>query len=106
MARIIAAVANGPACRWRNVAAVPVERCLVSFRAKSRNPLPTERSSGRGSLDFARDDTFGKIPHVPFDLKTLHPVDETGHLYISPVIHDWDIVTSYGIDTVLDMEGG
>jgi hypothetical protein len=41
-----------------------------------------------------------------YDLTTLHPVDETGHLYISPVIHDWSIVTSYGIDTVLDMEGG
>jgi protein-tyrosine phosphatase len=27
-------------------------------------------------------------------------------LYISPVIHDWAIITSHGIDTVLDMEGG
>ena len=40
------------------------------------------------------------------DLTTLHPVDDDGMLYISPVIHDWSIVTSYGIDTVLDMEGG
>ena len=41
-----------------------------------------------------------------FDLTKLHPVDDAGMLYISPVIQDWSIVTSYGIDTVLDMEGG
>ena len=40
------------------------------------------------------------------DLTKLHPVDDHGMLYISPVITDWSIVTSYGIDTVLDMEGG
>jgi hypothetical protein len=43
---------------------------------------------------------------VLVDLTTLHPVDDNGMLFISPVIHDWSIVTSYGIDTVLDMEGG
>lgn len=43
---------------------------------------------------------------MPLDLTKLHPVDDAGHLYISPVIHDWTIVQSYGIDTVLDMEGG
>ena len=41
-----------------------------------------------------------------FDLKKLYPVDDTGHLFISPVIHDWSIVAAHGIDTVLDMEGG
>ena len=40
------------------------------------------------------------------DLTKLHPVDDDGMLFISPVIHDWNIITSYGIDTVLDMEGG
>jgi hypothetical protein len=40
------------------------------------------------------------------DLTKLHQVDEHGHLYISPVIHDWSIVTSYGVDTVIDLEGG
>jgi len=40
------------------------------------------------------------------DLTRLHPVDDAGMLFISPVIHDWAIVASYGIDTVLDMEGG
>ena len=40
------------------------------------------------------------------DLTKLHPVDDAEMLFISPVIQDWSIVTSYGIDTVLDMEGG
>jgi hypothetical protein len=40
------------------------------------------------------------------DLTALHPVDDAGMLFISPVIKDWTIVASYGIDTVLDMEGG
>lgn len=40
------------------------------------------------------------------DLTKLHPVDDAEMLYISPVIKDWSIVTSHGIDTVLDMEGG
>lgn len=43
---------------------------------------------------------------MPIDLSKLYPVDDAGRLFISPVIHDWDIVSSYGIDTVLDMEGG
>ena len=43
---------------------------------------------------------------MPIDLSKLYPVDDDGRLFISPVIHDWDIVSSYGIDTVLDMEGG
>ena len=41
-----------------------------------------------------------------FDLTKLHQVDESGHLFISPVIKDWSIVTSHGIDTVIDLEGG
>jgi hypothetical protein len=40
------------------------------------------------------------------DLSKLHPIDDAGMLFISPVIHDWSIITSHGIDTVLDMEGG
>ena len=40
------------------------------------------------------------------DLTKLHPVDDDGRLYISPVIKDWNIVSSYGIDTVIDLEGG
>jgi hypothetical protein len=40
------------------------------------------------------------------DLTKLHQVDERGHLFISPVIHDWSIVRSYGVDTVIDLEGG
>lgn len=40
------------------------------------------------------------------DLSTLYQVDDLGHLFISPVIRDWSIVASYGIDTVIDLEGG
>jgi protein-tyrosine phosphatase len=43
---------------------------------------------------------------VIVDLTKLHPIDDAEMLFISPVIHDWSIVTSHGIDTVLDMEGG
>lgn len=40
------------------------------------------------------------------DLSLLHQVDDDGCLFISPVIHDWTIVSSYGVDTVIDLEGG
>lgn len=40
------------------------------------------------------------------DLTKLHQVDDAGCLFISPVIHDWGIVSSYGVDTVIDLEGG
>jgi hypothetical protein len=40
------------------------------------------------------------------DLTKLHQVDDDGRLFISPVIHDWSIVASYGVDSVIDMEGG
>ncbi|HEX7807100.1 MAG TPA: hypothetical protein VF608_00160 [Thermoanaerobaculia bacterium] len=40
------------------------------------------------------------------DLTKLHAVDDDGRLFISPVIHDWSIVSSYGVDSVIDMEGG
>ena len=43
---------------------------------------------------------------MPLDLTRLHQVDDHGCLYISPVIHDWSIVSSYGVDTVIDLEGG
>ena len=40
------------------------------------------------------------------DLKQLYQVDDDGSLFISPVISDWSILESHGIDTVIDMEGG
>jgi hypothetical protein len=40
------------------------------------------------------------------DLSKLHQVDDAGKLFISPVITDWSIVSSYGVDTVIDLEGG
>ncbi|HYC93735.1 MAG TPA: hypothetical protein VEO54_31320 [Thermoanaerobaculia bacterium] len=43
---------------------------------------------------------------MPIDLSKLYQVDDAGCLYISPVIHDWNIVSSYGVDTVIDLEGG
>lgn len=43
---------------------------------------------------------------MPIDLSTLYQVDDEGKLFISPAISDWSIVSSYGIDTVIDLEGG
>ena len=40
------------------------------------------------------------------DLSRLYQVDDAGCLYISPVITDWSIVSSHGVDTVIDLEGG
>jgi len=42
------------------------------------------------------------------DVLDLSPVqvDDAGRLFISPVIHDWNVVTQRGIDTVVDLEGG
>jgi len=40
------------------------------------------------------------------DLSKLYQVDDSGLLFISPVIKDWGVVTSFGIDTVIDLEGG
>ncbi len=40
------------------------------------------------------------------DLSRIYQVDDDGRLFISPVISDWRIVSSYGIDTVIDLEGG
>ena len=39
-------------------------------------------------------------------LYAITQVDEAGHLFIAPVIHDWAVVERYGIDTVIDLEGG
>lgn len=43
---------------------------------------------------------------MAIDLSKLYQVDDDGCLFISPVIHDWNIVSSYGVDTVIDLEGG
>lgn len=40
------------------------------------------------------------------DLSKLYQVDDAARLFISPVITDWKVVSSYGIDTVIDMDGG
>lgn len=37
---------------------------------------------------------------------TLFQVDDAGLLFISPVIEDWASVSSYGIDAIIDLEGG
>ena len=36
----------------------------------------------------------------------IFQVDDAGSLFISPVIRDWTILSSRGIDTVIDLEGG
>jgi protein-tyrosine phosphatase len=43
---------------------------------------------------------------MPIDLSRLYSVDDDGRLFISPAIFDWSIVSSHGIDTVIDLEGG
>ena len=43
---------------------------------------------------------------IPPELFSLTQVDDAGLVFISPVIHDWNIVSSSGIDTVIDLEGG
>ena len=40
------------------------------------------------------------------DPSKLHQVDDVGCLYISPVITDWSVIVGYGVDTVIDLEGG
>ena len=53
------------------------------------------------------DDTPNDRRHgLPPDLYQVTRVDDAGRLFISPVIHDWDAVSSLGIDTVIDLEGG
>ena len=39
-------------------------------------------------------------------LLKITQVDDHGHLFIAPVIHDWDRVRDLEIDTVIDLEGG
>src|SRR5438105_14229242 len=36
----------------------------------------------------------------------LYPVDDEQRLFISPAILDWADIEPYGIDTVIDLEGG
>lgn len=40
------------------------------------------------------------------DLSKLYQVDDSGLLFISPVIKEWSVLETYGIDTVIDLEGG
>ena len=41
-----------------------------------------------------------------FDPSKLYQVDDAGRLFISPAITDWTVVSSFGVDTVIDLEGG
>jgi hypothetical protein len=36
----------------------------------------------------------------------LFQIDDHGRLFISPAIENWDALERYGIDTVIDLEGG
>ena len=60
---------------------------------------------------MANGDVAGNAPNdephgLPPDLYQVTQVDDAGRLFISPVIHDWDAVSSRGIDTIIDLEGG
>lgn len=56
-----------------------------------------------GAIDHRPDVHGGGLPP---DLYEVTQVDDAGRLFISPVIHDWNAVSSRGIDTVIDLEGG
>src|SRR5215475_5762316 len=36
----------------------------------------------------------------------LFQVDDSGQLFISPAIDDWDVLSRHGVDTVIDLDGG
>ena len=36
----------------------------------------------------------------------LFPIDDQRQLFISPAIEDWATIAAYGVDTVIDLEGG
>jgi hypothetical protein len=40
------------------------------------------------------------------DLFHMYQVDDDGRLFISPAIKEWPAVSSFGIDAVIDLEGG
>ncbi len=40
---------------------------------------------------------------LPF---AMYAVDDENRLFISPAIPDWSMVSPYGVDTVIDMDGG
>jgi protein-tyrosine phosphatase len=35
----------------------------------------------------------------------LFQVDDRGHLFISPAISDWNVLTRHGVDTIIDLDG-
>ena len=37
---------------------------------------------------------------------TIIQVDDSGHLFISPAISEWESLSAHGIDVVIDLEGG
>lgn len=39
-------------------------------------------------------------------MRQITQVDDDGHLFIAPAIHDWAEVERRNIDTVFDLEGG
>ena len=59
--------------------------------------------ANRGAGDNQPDASeFG----LPPELFEVTRVDDAGRLFIAPVIHDWNKVSSRGIDTIIDLEGG
>ncbi len=51
-------------------------------------------------------ETGGSADDALAALNQITQVDEDGHLFIAPVIHDWAEVERRKIDTVIDLEGG
>ena len=59
-------------------------------------------ANGSGHGNGAAGSEYG----LPPELFHVVQVDDAGRLFIAPVIHDWNAVSSRGIDTVIDLEGG
>lgn len=97
------------------------ERQHVPSSNRRRNPernLHLTPASGRRTAEqlaaITREENTGlndsnagaRSYELPPELFNLTQVDDAGLLFISPVIHYWNIVSSSGIDTVIDLEGG
>jgi hypothetical protein len=41
-----------------------------------------------------------------YEFEKFSQIDDAGCLYIAPVIREWSAVSSLGVDTVIDLEGG
>src|SRR5258706_6091851 len=87
---------QGAHCRCRNYWSAQRRTCVRCSSALQYNVA---------SLDRPRPLIENRVVTI-LDLSKLYQVDDSGLLFISPVIKDWAVLEAYGIDTVIDLEGG